>query len=118
MKTGQDRYTERLRRGIRMRQGQNDAQLYVRRRTAKRGGNRVLLTLPAHLRYALCVFGSYRPSRRGQSVSQEATRLIWEALRRRLGPDVENILEDAYEAYTKECAEEGQPNIFATATDA
>lgn len=113
MKAGQERYQSRLRRGIRQDGG---ASLYVKRRTSKRGGNRVLVVLPASVRYALCTWASYRTGVRSKAVSQELQRLLWEAIRRRLGPDAEAILEDAYEAYTKQCADRGEPNIFEAVT--
>lgn len=109
MNAGQIRYNERLRRGIRKRQM---PMLYVRRRSNKRGSNRVLVVLPASVRYALCTWASYRPGLRAQAVSQELQRLLWEAMRRRLGPDAEAIIEEVYEAYIKQCAEEGIENIF------
>lgn len=116
MSAGQDRYRARLARGIKKRQ---TAPLYVKRRTAKRGTNRVLVTLPAPVRYALCVWGSYRATLRAQAVSQELQRIIWEGLRRRLGPEAEAILVECYEAYAKGCADRGEVNIFeAVAADA
>lgn len=98
-----------LRRGIKQRE---DAQLYVRRRTSKRGQDRLLVSLPAPVRYALCVWGSYRHHVRQRALSQELTLLIWEALRLRLGPEAEALLEEVYEAYSKQCADAGTVNIF------
>lgn len=112
MSAGRDRYESRLRRGL---SRGRSAQLYVRRRTAKRGNDRVLVNLTPPVRYALCVWASYRAGLRAQAVSQELRTLIWEGLRRRLGPDAETIIEDAYEAYAKECAEAGEQSIFEVA---
>ena len=107
MSAGQ--YEKRLRRGIKRRQ---EAQLYVRRRTTKRGNPRLLVPLPASVRYALCVWGSYRPTLRARAVSQELLEVIWEGLRGRLGEDAEMVLDEAYAAYEKLCAESGEANIF------
>lgn len=115
MSAGRDRYTARLRKGIRQQQG---AQLYVRRRTNRRGNNRVLVVLPASVRYALCTWASYRAGLRAQAVSQELQRVVWEGLRRRLGPDAEAILVEAYELYAKGCADRGEENIFEVASNA
>lgn len=111
MKAGRDRAKARaqLERGLRPRK---KPLLYVRRRTSKRGQDRVLVQLPASLRYALCVWASYRPSERSRAVSQELSAIIWEGLRRRLGPDAEAIIVEAYLAYTKQLEEDGEENIF------
>jgi hypothetical protein len=107
MSAGQ--YAVQLRRGLRRR---GRSQLYVKRRTAKRGGPRVLVSLPASVRYALCVWGSHRANQRAQAVSQELCEVMWDGLRARLGEDADLVLEQAYERYAKQCAEAGQPNIF------
>lgn len=102
-------YPVRLRRGIK----QTDRpQLYVKRRTARQGKNRVLVNLSAPVRYALCVWASYRLERRERAVSQELTRLLWEGMRFRLGEDAEVLIDEAYTAYAKECQESGRVNIF------
>lgn len=102
-------YPVRLRRGIK----QTDRpQLYVKRRTARQGKDRVLVNLSAPVRYALCVWASYRMERRDRAVSQELTKLLWEAMRLRLGEDAEVLIEQAYSEYAKQCAEAGEPNIF------
>jgi hypothetical protein len=111
MKTGLSP-TAQLRRGIRV----GSAQLYVRRRTNKRGSDRILVALPACVRYAVCVWGSYRPTRHGTAFSQELTVLIWEALRLRLGEDAEQIITDSYDDYAKQCADNGEDNIFEVAS--
>lgn len=105
-------YRVRLLRGIKRRR---EAQLYVRRRTSKRGNGRVLVPLPASIRYALCVWGSYRTTLRARAVSQELLEVIWEGLCLRLGDDADTILEEAYIAYAKQCAESGEANIFEVA---
>lgn len=105
------RYETKLRRGIKR---SEQAQLYVRRRATRRGNARLLVPLPASVRYALCVWGSYRPTLRSRAVSQELLEVIWEGLRGRLGDEAEAILEEAYEQYGKDCAEAGEPNIFET----
>jgi hypothetical protein len=110
MSAGQ--YETRLRRGIKRRQ---EAQLYVKRRTTKRGNARLLVPLPASVRYALCTWGSYRPSLRARALSQELLEVIWEGLRGRLGEDAEMILDEVYQNYAKECAEAGKPNVFEVA---
>jgi hypothetical protein len=107
MSAGQ--YAVQLRRGIRQR---GRSQLYVKRRTAKRGGERVLVTLPAAVRYALCVWAGNRLTRRGQAVSQELCEVMWEGIRARLGEDAERLVIEAYTRYSKQCAETGQENIF------
>lgn len=106
------RYEVRLRRGIKRAER---PQLYVRRRATKRGNGRLLVPLPASVRYALCVWGSYRPTLRARAVSQELFEVIWEGLRGRLGDDAESIIDGVYEAYIKQCAEAGQDNIFEAA---
>ena len=103
------RYAKRLRRGIRTAGG---AQLYVRRRTTKRGSDRVLVPLPGAVRYALCVWASYHVTPRDRSVSQELLKLAWDGLRVRLGEDAETILEQRYYDYVKGCEERGEINIF------
>lgn len=113
MKAGS--YTARLRRGIKDRA---TPQLYVRRRTNKRASNRVLVLLEPSLRYAICVWASYRTGARSRTVSQELRRLIVEGMVARLGDDAEAMVEDAYERYAKQCADSGQPNIFEVALDA
>jgi hypothetical protein len=102
-------YPARLRRGIKE---TDRPQLYVKRRTRRQGKDRVLVNLPAPVRYALCVWASYRMTKRGRTVSQELTKLLWEAMEMRLGEDAEMILEQAYQVYSKRCEEAGQVNIF------
>lgn len=102
-------YAVQLRRGLKRR---GRGQLYVTRRTAKRGGERVLVTLPAAVRYALCVWAGHRLTQRGQAVSQELCEVMWDGIRTRLGEDAEELVVEAYERYAKQCADSGQPNIF------
>jgi hypothetical protein len=109
------RYTVRLRRGIKERR---EAQLYVRRRTTKRGQDRVIVPLPASVRYALCVWASYRLTRRERAVSQELLRVVWEGLQARLGQDAELVLESVYGEYAKRCEEAGNASIFEVPQDA
>lgn len=112
MSAGQ--YAMQLRRGLRRRQR---PQLYVKRRTTKRGTDRVLVSLPAAVRYALCVWGSHRATLRASAVSQELCEALWDGLRARLGDDADMLIEQAYERYAKQCAESGQPNIFEAVTE-
>lgn len=105
----------RLRRGIKQR---GPAQLYVRKRTTKRGSNRVLVVLEPATRYAICVWASYRSGLRQRAVSQELRRLIMEGMKRRLGPEWEMLIEEAYEEYAKQCADSGKTNVFEVALDA
>ena len=109
------RFENRLRRGIKRRA---QAQLYVRRRTNKRGSNRVLVVLEPALRYAICVWASHRPGLRQRAVAQELRLVIEEGLKSRLGSEFEEIIEETYELYAKQCAEAGETNIFEVATDA
>lgn len=101
---------KQLRRGIR----RGSAQLYVRRRTSKKGGNRSLVSLVPAYRYAICVWGSYRLTGRDTSFSAELHSLICDGFRSRLGENWEDIIEAVYEEYGKECADKGVVNIFET----
>jgi hypothetical protein len=102
---------QQLRKGV----ARGSAQLYVRRRTSRRGLNRVLVTLTAPYRYAIVVWGSYRPTQRLSAMSSEVHCLVQEGMRARLGDDWEEIIEEAYEKYATQCAERGQVNIFEVA---
>lgn len=86
--------------------------LYTRRRAVKRGGNRVLVSLPAAVRYALSVWGSRRATMRGRTISQELCEVMWDGFQARLGKDAEDVIELAYMAYKNRCRENGEPNIF------
>lgn len=109
MKAGQTP-SARLRAGL----ARGSAMLYVRRRTTKRGTNRVLVSLPAPLRYAICVFGSYRTDARAACFSQEVHELIREAFELRLGPSWEAQIDKAYAEYISRCNQAGEENIFET----
>lgn len=101
-----------LRRGI----ARGTAQLYVRRRTTRKGTNRVLVSLPADMRYAICVWASYRPTLQTTAFAAELHVLIREGIRVRLGDRAEEIIEAAYEDYVRQCKEDGVDNIFETVT--
>jgi len=101
-----------LRAGI----ARGSAMLYVRRRTTKRGTNRVLVSLPAPLRYAICVLGSYRSDARAACFSQEVHALIRLGLEQRLGQDWEAQVDKAYAAHIAMCEEQDEENIFETVT--
>ena len=99
-----------LRRGI----ARGSAMLYVRRRTTQRGTNRVLVSIVAPLRYAICVLASYRTDARAACFSQELHSLIRLGLERRLGQDWEAQIDKAYAEYVAQCTEAGEENIFET----
>lgn len=98
-----------LRRGIARR---GKPQLYVRRRTSRKGGDRILVSLTAPYRYAICVWGSYRAAAQRASFAQELHSMIAEAMRLRLGDNWEVILQEEYEKYSAKCDEAGEVNIF------
>lgn len=106
------KYEIQLRAGLRR---DGTGTLYVKRRSVKRGGNRVLVSLPAPVRYALCVWGGRRATMRARTMSQELCEVMWDGFRARLGNDADALIEAAYMTYAKQCAEAGEPNIFEAA---